>query len=1384
MGVSEMGWGQTTVSYSFSAGGAVTGLNVASPGVALDANIGFGSFRNNSGTNPGIFSGQLRLYQNATKGGSIKIYASNGVTITKVVVNASSSGDGAGPAGYSVDNTTEVGTFSGGGTMTMNVSATSYVEFYNKGTSSSTRTYVNSFEVTYTSGGLTPPTLAADASLNNVDNNIDITFIDDASWRTAVTAVKIGGTALSVTTDYELTAGNLKLKPSGGNTLLTTAGSKSVTVEATGYSAAAVTQQIDAGAATKLAFTTAPSSTACPNTNLSTPPAVTAQDQYNNTAATFTGEVSLTNSGSIGMTGNQVNAGTGVATFTNLQFTAIGNVTLTANATGLTSSSPTVSISISVGNATSPAASNGNTQSVLTWTNPASCSDEIMIIAKAGSAVTASPSGDGTAYTANLAFGSGTPYDGGFVVYKGSTSSQTITGLTNGTTYYFTFFTRKGTSWSSGTTTTSTPALSSSTTDHFRTRATGNWNSTSTWESSADGTTNWINATLTPTSAANTITILNGHTVTVTASVTVDQVVIASGGILIYSAGDLTVNNGVGNDIVIEDGGIFRHSPGSALLPTFSTGATFQIKGGGILEATTSNGPAANYANNNGPIGFQQSMIWDTDGIFYWNNSSAFSASGLTYFPQVTSAIPIFRISSFVGTPGGGSATIINGKIEVNSAFTWNGAGTKTFRNGIIGTATMSQGTTGQWIISGSTADIGGSGTLSLGSNGLTINTGCVVSLISDKQINGGSVTVNGTLSCEDKILSGTTAFTLSSTGTLKTANATGINGSIAVSGTKTFNSGANYYFNGTADQTTGTFLTAAKNIDLQNIAGKVTLSGNIAVSGTLTIPTGNKLDAASFVISGTGDIDLQSGGTFITSHPSGLNGNNTTTGGLSSYSDAANYTFNGTSAQVTGSFLPVIVNNLTLSNSAGVTLTNNNLTVNGTLSNTAGNEGFIIESGKSLIHNSNAVPATLVRTIPGASNNWHLLSSPVNTQSISTGNFADAGGYDFYMWQESGKLWVNYKNQSTGNGTGPFFDLVNGSNNFTSGHGYLVAYVEPNVNAKTFTGALNNGNIPFTVKYSGSGSYSGSNLMGNPYPSGIDWNLANRDLFEDDFAYAYNALKDGGEGYEEIDGGSENAFIGANQGFFVIAKNTSNNSTFNFTNSMRGHGGTFFKNTESLSQIKVRIANSSNFDETSIRIKPQSSINRDRSDALKMRSYNPAIPQIFSYSNDLSEVAINTLPAIEEESSYQLGIYIPSEGSYTISIPAIEGSFTGRTIYLLDNLTGAKTILSSGQVYSFTAAPGDDASRFSLHFASVGLGETPSTQSVLAYYHDGALYVNNTEAGAEIMLFGISGQLLKQQTATAGLNTLQAGKLSAGVYVVRVQSAAGTYSSKVIVTR
>ena len=79
--------------------------------------------------------------------------------------------------------------------------------------------------------------------------------------------------------------------------------------------------------------------------------------------------------------------------------------------------------------------------------------------------------------------------------------------------------------------------LSAQATGDYRSVQSGNWNSTSTWER-WDGS-QWVTPSpSTPTTPSNVVTIRNTHTVTVTASVTVDQIVIDVGG-------QVNINSGV-----------------------------------------------------------------------------------------------------------------------------------------------------------------------------------------------------------------------------------------------------------------------------------------------------------------------------------------------------------------------------------------------------------------------------------------------------------------------------------------------------------------------------------------------------------------------------------------------------------------------------------------------------------------------------------------------------------------------------------------------------------------------------------------------------------------------------------------------------------------------
>ena len=87
------------------------------------------------------------------------------------------------------------------------------------------------------------PGLTADSTDNKIGQNIDITFTDNATWRTAITAVKVDGTALQ-TGQYSVAAGKITIDAG----VFTAIRNYTITVEAAGYGIASVTQKIKTAA--------------------------------------------------------------------------------------------------------------------------------------------------------------------------------------------------------------------------------------------------------------------------------------------------------------------------------------------------------------------------------------------------------------------------------------------------------------------------------------------------------------------------------------------------------------------------------------------------------------------------------------------------------------------------------------------------------------------------------------------------------------------------------------------------------------------------------------------------------------------------------------------------------------------------------------------------------------------------------------------------------------------------------------------------------------------------------------------------------------------------------------------------------------------------------
>ena len=93
----------------------------------------------------------------------------------------------------------------------------------------------------------------------------------------------------------------------------------------------------------------------------------------------------------------------------------------------------------------------GNGQATLSFVAPAFCATGVIVTIRTTAAGTLKPLA-GPVYTANTAFGSGTDLGSAqYVVYNGAaTGSVTVTGLTNGTQYFFQIFTTGGNGYSNG----------------------------------------------------------------------------------------------------------------------------------------------------------------------------------------------------------------------------------------------------------------------------------------------------------------------------------------------------------------------------------------------------------------------------------------------------------------------------------------------------------------------------------------------------------------------------------------------------------------------------------------------------------------------------------------------------------------------------------------------------------------------------------------------------------------------------------------------------------------------------------------------------------------------------------------------------------------------
>jgi len=392
----------------------------------------------------------------------------------------------------------------------------------------------------------------------------------------------------------------------------------------------------------------------------------------------------------------------------------------------------------------------------------------------------------------------------------------------------------------------------------------------------------------------------------------------------------------------------------------------------------------------------------------------------------------------------------------------------------------------------------------------------------------------------------------------------------------------------------------------------------------------------------------------------------------------------------------------------------------------------------------------------------WHLVSSPI-TNALS-GMFT--GDY-LQIHSEVTNLYTDVNSLT--------YQLL-------PMKGYSLWSVEAAPTTEVFAGTTNTGNQGFNFTKSG----AGYNLMGNPYPSAIDWDAVtipanlNGTFYLWDPTGAYKYYIEGGGA-----GNTTSKYIPSGQGFFTQATGS---GTLTLGNSVRTQGTqTFYKDGNDQIMLVLKVTGNDITTQTAIRFIEEATPQIDRLfDVPTIISGYPDVPNLYSFAEG-SEMAINTLPAIKDYEIVPVNFHAGKAGNYTILASEL-GSFPPEVpVYLEDVERNYFQDLRTNPVYAFDYSS-TEAKAFKVHFKDVTGIEEPSASVKIAancYLSNKVLHVNfmNNQANtgnATISVYTITGQKLLQLQTSQPNNEIPFDGVQT-IYIVNIATYEAVFSTKLI---
>jgi hypothetical protein len=481
----------------------------------------------------------------------------------------------------------------------------------------------------------------------------------------------------------------------------------------------------------------------------------------------------------------------------------------------------------------------------------------------------------------------------------------------------------------------------------------------------------------------------------------------------------------------------------------------------------------------------------------------------------------------------------------------------------------------------------------------------------------------------------------------------------------------------------------------------------------------------------------------------------------------------------------PTQVGNLTIGSGAILTVdAGKALTVNGNLTNSgtvivkadATGIGSLITLGTVSGSSGFQMEQYLTGSGGGTPNGvFYYVSSPIPNATAATYNIASGN-----------KLWIDDEPSQT------YPQLTFGAIPMEVGQGYIARMGSTGVitfNGSSFnTGSQTEGGLTRTGNTELNRGY---NLVGNPYPSTVNWTTADKTNLEPTIWYrthngstmtfdTYN-LEGSGLGTNNNGNGEVSNLIPPTQAFWVRVAADGQTGSLSFDNADRSHGSwsSIYRLAAEEGTVRIKLGNGTISDEAIIHFNTEALDARDAYDSEKM--WADAIPQLYT-TVGADSLVINGLYSFETNPIVDLGIKAPITGDYTITASSIT---LNEEVWLEDRALSTFQHLNINPVYAFVSNSGNIGDRFALHFGmmAVGIG-TDVACNVCTHVFAADGMVNVSVGGdittGNITILDMAGRTV-QTAAINGSRTVVATDLTTGIYLVRIETAQGAETHRVM---